>query len=566
MQWELSTIYENENQFVCICTTAQREILEFYEYYKKIKKYEVPQLAECLKRYELISNEILKAQLYKSLVYYGGNEVDQIEPLLDGLLEQYNEFITPFPLSLLHHDELRTYLEDPCLTNYSRFLKNLFGEKKYLLDVDSEKIIHLKNTTGYNAMQQLYLSSLEDAEFFIKGIGRFDYNTMLGYLNVKDEKIRNNAARKLGYFFKKNNIYFTKLFNFLTQDMLIDKRIRNYDSIYESIYSENEVSETDYKLLEKLVIQNVDIFQRYCEIKAQKMNNGSKWGVSNIHDLSKRICIEDALDIIVTAFNNISSEYKNIVTTLFNDSHIDYECREGKQSGAICFAAVPDVRPYVFINYSGTISDLFTLGHELGHAVHFATSAKKNSVINYMESNLHTESVAVFFETLVCREYLKRSNNSCFAFLEVMDNFMGKIYRQTMNFMFEKRAREYEGYITPEQMEKEWEILREQFYGDTVKFWGYEKNNYWSIPHFICEPLLTSVYVFSQIIALMLVNKLEIDDFEKKFHGYLEIGSNNSFMEYLFKEFHIRIDQEKNWQLIFNELRELLKRLERANE
>ena len=336
MQWELSTIYENENQFVCICTTAQREILDFYEYYKKIKKYEVPQLAECLKRYELISNEILKAQLYKSLVYYGGNEVDQIEPLLDGLLEQYNEFITPFPLSLLHHDELRTYLEDPCLTNYSRFLKNLFGEKKYLLDVDSEKIIHLKNTTGYNAMQQLYLSSLEDAEFFIKGIGRFDYNTMLGYLNVKDEKIRNNAARKLGYFFKKNNIYFTKLFNFLTQDMLIDKRIRNYDSIYESIYSENEVSETDYKLLEKLVIQNVDIFQRYCEIKAQKMNNGSKWGVSNIHDLSKRICIEDALDIIVTAFNNISSEYKNIVTTLFNDSHIDYECREGKHPANFC--------------------------------------------------------------------------------------------------------------------------------------------------------------------------------------------------------------------------------------
>lgn len=146
--------------------------------------------------------------------------------------------------------------------------------------------------------------------------------------------------------------------------------------------------------------------------------------------------------------------------------------------------------------------------------------------------------------------------------MEVADNLVGKIFRQTLNYMFEERARKFEGYISAEEIEKIWIELREYYYGNTVKFFQYEKNNYWSIPHFICEPMLTSIYSFSQVIAIELLDKRNENNFITKFMKYLELKSNDSFMDYLKEAFDIEIGREKDWDNVFAAVNDLISRLE----
>ena len=566
MQWRIANVVESEELFLQECIDIKKEINCFFENHSVIEKYTSLLLLNHLSEYDRLTAAVLKSQLYRTLKYYGGDEVESMESIVDELTDLYKEKVIAFPLKLINHNEIWDFIDNPEFFSYRSFLLNLKYEKKYILDYTSEVIMRLKNTTGYNAMQQLYLSTMEEASFKVKELGRIDYNTIKSFLSYTDKKIRKKAAKLLVAFFSNNNSYFTKLLNYTVQDMIIDMRIRNYESIYDNIYYENELSLKDYLLLEELVVQNLGIFQEYYKIKAKLENKNRNLEASKLKEITERFEIEEAIDIIVSSFNKINIDYGKMVEDLFKNSYVDYECRRGKQSGAICFAAVPEVKPYIFVNYNGTISNLFTLGHELGHAVHLIVSAKKNTAINYMKSNLHTETIAVFFETLVCNEYLERSKYTDIAILKVLDNIVDKLFRQTMNYLFEKKIREYNGYITANQIEFEWQKIRNQFYNNVVKFYSYEKNNYWSIPHFICEPLLTSIYVFSQTIAFNLLNKAEEKDFSKKFHGFLEIGSNDSFRKYLFDIFGSNGINRENWEFAFFELKNLFKRLGTNNE
>lgn len=561
MSWKIDEIYPNNEACIKECHDTLKKMKCFYITYKRIEVYTIKLLVNTIHRYEDITNLVLKAQLYKTLVYYG-QSTEMIDIELDNLIDGYNLYVIGFPISLVQHSEVRKMLENALLGQYCKFLSNVLDESKYLLGEESEKIIRLKNLTGYNAMQQLYLSILEEASFYISGIGKVNYNCLLGLLNCNDEKIRRSAAKKLGSFFISNNGIFTQIFNYTTQDLLIDKKIRGYHSIYDNIYRENELNEKCLELLESYVTERRTLFQRYYKIKARKQGKEHIEGISYLNDVSTNISLEEAVNLIKSTFAKLSPEYEKIVNDIFEMEHVDYECRERKQSGSICFAAVPDIKPYIFINYNGTINDLFMLAHELGHAIQFVVSSKKNSIVNYVPSNLHAESIAIFFETLVCEELLKRGNNSDDLLMEVADNLVGKIFRQTLNYMFEERARKFEGYISAEEIEKIWIELREYYYGNTVKFFQYEKNNYWSIPHFICEPMLTSIYSFSQVIAIELLDKRNENNFITKFMKYLELKSNDSFMDYLKEAFDIEIGREKDWDNVFAAVNDLISRLE----
>lgn len=558
-EWDVSDIFENDNKLKIDTEKYTKKMISFYDKYSCIKVFDADEILSALKLYEDITEFLFKIRLYMSVLYYDvNNNISwEVEQIVDRFCDSYKTNMEFFPISISEHEEIKKISKDMHFKNYKGYIDNIYNEKKYFLDSNSEKILKLKETTGYYALQQIYLEIFENAGFSFKKYGIVSYNQLLGLLNCEDYKIRKIASKKLGQFLHDNERIFTSLFNYATQDLYLDKELRSYSSIYDAIYRENEFSENDLNIMINEVMSNCNIFQNFYLIRAERESVNYIEGINFTSNYENRIEFEDAIELIMKAVGKISQSYCTMVSELLISNHIDYECKDGKQSGSICFASTPQIMPYIFINFSGTISDLFTLAHEIGHALHFM-KLSCNSFINYVPVNLYAEIVAVFFETLVGIEYINEKKCDD-ALLEVSDNFFGKLFRQALNAIFEIRIREKKGYAKKEEIEKIWRELRQKFYGNTVKFYPYEKNNYWSIPHFICEPLLTAIYSFSQVISINLILLKDKDDFSRKFNDFMCLSSYQSFSEYLYNNFDISFSNKGMWEKAFSYLENLLK-------
>lgn len=562
--WCLTSLFESE-------LAIKKEIDQYtlrihrFELVYKIGTFTNTSMLHYLQEYEQISDFIQRVQLYRSLIYFDSTKCisPDTELSIELVVKKYIDIAGIFPAFLSRHEEVFEILECKELVNYSAYLRSLLDERNYFLSDEVERVLMQKDLTGYRSIQQIYIDILQNTMFRIKDQGVLSYNQVLMLLNCEDKQKRNAASRKLGAFFKQNDALFLSLFNYSVQELNTDMSIRGYTTIYEGIFRENEFNEAALELMSTMIYSNRELFQKYYLLRAKLNNEKYNKGISYITDYSEKISINTAINIIISAVSKLSPQYGKMVRDLLKNDHVDYDCRTGKQSGSICFAASPKVDPYIFVNYGGTASDLFTLAHEIGHAIHFINLSQHNTALNYIPSNLQTEIVAVFFETLVCYEYIASTKYSASSVLDVVDNFIGKIFRQAINAIFELRVREKDGHACSEEVEQIWLDLRKTYYGDTVKFYQHEKNIYWSIVHFITDPLLTAVYSISQAIAFSLIDNHRSDCcFCGKFDSYMHLNANESVCKFLSHMFDIEFDSEKMWKISFSSLQNLLATLE----
>lgn len=566
-KWNVQEIFASDNVLEREIGKYRTLIIDFYDRCNHIEIYDCKKIYNQLIIYEDITEFLYRVKLYITIKSYSTDTTieNRTKRIVDEFCNCYKSKIEFFPLQISKHEEIKKVLDDRSLLNYRMYLANIFNEKRYFMNQSSEEIYKLKETTGYQALQQMYLDIFELASFKFKEYGAISYNQLLGLLNCNDDTIRKKASKTLGLFLKSNNDLFTSLFNYTVQDLYIDKELRGYQSIYDGVFRENEINFNDLNVLKRNIKSNCGIFQYHYRMRAKRESSAYIEGINFTSDFQRHIDFEKALNIIIKAVGKVSSNYSNQVLKLVKEQHIDFECKPGKQAGSICFAATPKIMPYIFVNYNGSINDLFTLAHEVGHAIHFMNLASTNSFLNFIPSNLYAEIIAVFFETLVCIEYLSDEKYSQDAILEVSDNIIGKLFRQAMNALFEISAREREGYADKIEIEDSWLELRKDFYGDTVRFYPYEKNNYWSIPHFICEPLLTALYSLSQMIALNLLEKKDKRNFFLCFDKFIRIGSNESFRDFLSSNFDVSMDSDAMWENAFKILKELISKAEDKN-
>src|SRR6185436_18055674 len=95
---------------------------------------------------------------------------------------------------------------------------------------------------------------------------------------------------------------------------------------------------------------------------------------------------------------------------VFTEQHIDSQTRLGKRSGAFCQGALPELTPWVLVNYAGNASDVATLAHELGHAIHDML-ASHHSILNYQPALPLAETASVFAEMQLTQQLLKQEED-----------------------------------------------------------------------------------------------------------------------------------------------------------
>ncbi|MBQ1703715.1 MAG: oligoendopeptidase F [Oscillospiraceae bacterium] len=241
-------------------------------------------------------------------------------------------------------------------------------------------------------------------------------------------EFKNTAATILDYQFKKLRFY---------------SEARGYKSTLEASLDETEVPTEVYRNLISAVHENLDKMHRYVSLRKKLL------GVDELHmydiytpivaDAARKIDYEEAKATVLAALSVLGEDYTDLLKTAFNDRWIDVYENAGKRSGAYS-SGQSFPHPYVLLNQKDTLDSMFTLAHELGHAMHSYHSAKYQPISTSDYVIFVAEVASTVNEVLLMRYLLGRTEDKrerAYLINHFLDSFKGTVYRQTMFAEFE---------------------------------------------------------------------------------------------------------------------------------
>ncbi len=291
-------------------------------------------------------------------------------------------------------------------------------------------------------------------------------------------EFKNTAATILDYQFKKLRFY---------------SEARGYKSTLEASLDETEVPTEVYRNLISAVHGNLDKMHRYVSLRKKLL------GVDELHmydiytpivaDAARKIDYEEAKSTVLEALSVLGEDYVDLLKTAFNNRWIDVYENAGKRSGAYS-SGQSFPHPYVLLNHKDTLDSMFTLAHELGHAMHSYHSAKYQPISTSDYVIFVAEVASTVNEVLLMRYLLSKTEDKkerAYLINHFLDSFKGTVYRQTMFAEFElfmgERSEAGES-LTADLLANKYLELNRLYYGpDMVSDEGiaYE----WArIPHF----------------------------------------------------------------------------------
>lgn len=457
----------------------------------------------------LEENESLERRLYKLFYYahlsYDADTLDvknqERYQKLENLLTLYSSLVSFFEPTILKEDYnhiLEFCDENKSLDKYKFYFEQLFRYKKHYLSKEIEEVISKFSKTLDTSSEIYSTLTNSDIKFgdFKDGNGEYQELTKSNYnkyMMSKNRTTRKNAFRLMYKVYSdyKNTIAATFRGNVEYLKNISDLRGYN-SSIESSLYADN----VDIKIYDNLintVSSNLNVLYDYYNMKKRAL------GLDELHlydiytplvqDLEKEYSFEEAKDIVLDSLSVLGEDYIKIINKGFDEKWIDIYYNEGKRSGAYS-SGFYDTNPYILLNFEGSLDDVSTLAHELGHSVHTYLSCKNNDYIYSSYKIFVAEVASTVNELLMYKHLLKTSNDKnekLYVLNELLELFKGTIFRQTMFAEFERDMHKLnsEGTILTS------DLICNKYYELVVKYFGPDvicdeeiKYEWERIPHF----------------------------------------------------------------------------------
>jgi oligoendopeptidase F len=320
------------------------------------------------------------------------------------------------------------------------------------------------------------------------------------------------------------------------------------------------------------VINRYDIVQRYYRLKRGLLDLPELVDYDRYAPLPElpegSIPWSRCREMVIDSFNEFSPVMAEIGAKFFDRHWIHAPLVEGKRGGAFAHPCVPEVHPYIMVNYSGTLRDVSTVAHELGHGVHQYLAAKCG-YYNSSTTLVLAETASVFAELLLFRSQLAtiKDRRQKKAFIcQKLESIFATVFRQVAMNRFENsihNARRDKGELADADLASHWLASQRLMFGDSVTLTE-DYGVWWSyIPHFLSTPGYVYSYAFGELLVLALYNLYQHDR-EKFVPIYLELlargGSGDPYE--LLKPFAIDLNSPVFWQGGLKIIDEMLKEIE----
>jgi oligoendopeptidase F len=273
-----------------------------------------------------------------------------------------------------------------------------------------------------------------------------------------------------------------------------------------------------------------------------------------------------AAEMVLDSFREFEPELADLAERVFAEDRLDSEVRQGKRGGAFCATVVPEMTPWVLLNYQSRAEDVATMAHELGHAIHSMLAAE-HSLFTYHASLPLAETASTFGEMMLIDRLLAEEEDAEVRrdlLFRQMDDAYATIMRQAFFVLFERQAHDMvqQGVSVDELAEAYMENLKAQF-GEAVEINDEFRWEWVSIPHIYQVPFYVYAYAFGQLLVLSLYQqfKAEGEAFKPRYLKILAAGGSESPTDIL-SQAGLDISQAAFWQGGFDVLADLVEQLE----
>jgi oligoendopeptidase F len=299
----------------------------------------------------------------------------------------------------------------------------------------------------------------------------------------------------------------------------------------------NFIPEEVYDNLIKTVRDNTDVLQEYIAFRKKVLN------LSDIHfydlfvpivkDIDRSYTYEEAQELVLAATSVLGSDYTDVLKEAFTNRWIDVFPGKNKVSGAYAIEAYGE-HPYSLLNFNGTLNDVFTIAHELGHVMHSYYSSKHQPFIN-SDYTIFTAEVASTVNEQLLFDYLLKNSSSkeekALLLSDHLDNIRSTLYRQTLFADFESQAHqmvEEEKPLLPDTLNNLHAELYGIYHGKDFVI-DQELSYEWArIPHFY-RAFYVYQYATGISAAISIANKIltEGEPAVKKYREFLTKGGSD---------------------------------------
>ena len=406
-------------------------------------------------------------------------------------------FETPELLAISDEDMNRLYAEAPELELYRLNIDRIRRRREHVLSDKEEAILAAAGEMAASP-DDIY-SMLNDADLKFPDAVDKDGNkhpvthgTFIPLMQSYDRVLRKSAFDSLYSVYGQFRNTSAATLSAQLKQLLFFANVRKYPSTLDAALDGNEVPTEIYRNLIDAVHRSFAPMYRYVALRKKLL------GVDELHmydlyvpvvdGVEMKFTFEEAKEIALKALAPLGEDYLNLLREGFANGWIDVYENEGKRSGA--YSAGARVHPYVLLNFKGTLDDVFTLVHEMGHSIHSYLSNKTQPTA-YQDYVIFVAEVASTCNEALLMEYLLSvttdKKERAYLINHVLEQFRGTLYRQTMFAEFELAANEMtqrgEG-TTAEALCAMYKKLNEQYFGPEMNV-DEEISLEWArIPHF----------------------------------------------------------------------------------
>lgn len=391
-------------------------------------------------------------------------------------------FVTP-ELTALPVEKLEELAADPRLKDYDYTIRGIIKGKPHVLSEEIETLLSQESRI-FGGFQNIF-SMINNADLPYPTIRvngekvRLTHGTYGLMLHSPDRRVRRAA-------FKAFNKVYMDLINTITATFVgnIDKdvflsRTRKYGSCLEMALAGEDVDVQVYKNLLDSVNANLPLLHRY--FKDRKKILGVKTlhmydiYTSLVEDAEIRVDYEEAFRIVKEGLAPLGEQYGKLLQEAHDNGWIDVEETEGKRSGAYSISVFGLKHPYVLLNYQKTTGDVFTVAHELGHAMHSYFSERNQPQEKASYKIFVAEVASTVNEVLLLKHLLKNTDDvklKKYLLSYYMDTLKGTLFRQTQFAEFEYLAHDMaeKGQpLTKDSLCSAYLDLNKKYYGASVE-------------------------------------------------------------------------------------------------
>lgn len=456
----------------------------------------------------------------------------------------------PELLSLSAEKIQQYFEEESSLQLYKHYVETLTSNREHVLSAEMEALLAGASDILSSSSQTFSVLNNADLSFpKVKGENGEEVQLSHGMygqlLESTDREVRAEAFKKMYEIYEGLKNTFASTLSANVKNHNYQASVHRFKSARERALSANHIPEAVHDTLIEVVNDHLPLLHRYMALRKKLLN------VEELHmydlytpitgEASLKYTYEEAKEETLKGLAPLGDEYKEVLTTAFDNRWIDVVENNGKRSGAYSSGDY-DTNPYILLNWHDSLNHLYTLVHELGHSAH-SYFTRSNQPFVYGDYSIFLAEIASTTNENILTDYLLKTTEDpkarAYVLNHYLDGFKGTVFRQTQFAEFEHFMHEESAKGTPltaEYLSQNYAEINSKYYGEAVEKDPEIQYEWARIPHFYYNYY---VYQYSTgfCAATALADKI-LDEEEgalEQYLDYLKAGSSDFPIEVMKK-------------------------------